>query len=147
MGLLALALLVVPIVELIVIIKVGGAIGALNTIGLLILISVVGAWLIRREGIGIFRKVMGQLSAGRVPTNDLVDGFLVMFAGALMLTPGFVTDLVAIGLLLPPSRALVRRGLIRRYKGRGRVITATYTGPIDVDESPRREPPSGELGR
>ena len=146
MALLVLALLVVPIVELFVIIKVGSSIGVLNTIGLLILISVVGAWLIRREGIGIARRVMGQLSAGKVPTNDIVDGALVMFAGALMLTPGFVTDLVAIALLLPPTRALMRKGLNRRYKGRGRVIKATYTGPIDVNET-RPEPPSGELGR
>lgn len=110
--------LIVPILELWVIIQVGGVIGALPTIGLLILVSVLGAWLMKREGLGIWRRVNAELAQGIVPTQGVVDGFLVLSAGALMLTPGFLTDLVGIVLLVPPTRALVRAGLVRRYRSR-----------------------------
>ena len=88
--LLVLLFIVVPIVELYVIVQVAGGIGVLETIGLLIVVSVVGAWLVRREGLGVLRKVQTQLASGEMPTKQIVDGGLIMFAGALMLTPGFV---------------------------------------------------------
>lgn len=113
--LLALLFLVVPIVELYVIVQVAGGLGVLQTIGLLILISVVGAWLVKAQGLNIIRKVQGQVRSGSVPGKELVDGALVMFAGALMLTPGFVTDALGLALLLPPSRAVVRTVLIKRF--------------------------------
>ncbi|MGH9040245.1 MAG: FxsA family protein [Acidimicrobiia bacterium] len=111
---LAVVFLVVPIAELAVIIAVGSEIGVFNTIGLLIVVSVVGAWLAKREGIGVLRRIRAQLDAGRMPGADLVDGFLVLFAGVLLLTPGFLTDCLAIALLLPPVRAVVR-GILRRF--------------------------------
>lgn len=114
MAVLAVVFLVVPIAELAVIILVGSEIGPLNTIGLLILVSVVGAWLAKREGIGVLGRIRAQLDAGRVPGVELVDGFLILFAGVLLLTPGFLTDCLAIALLLPPVRAVVR-GTLRRY--------------------------------
>jgi UPF0716 protein FxsA len=117
-AILAVVFLVVPIAELAVIIAVGSEIGVFNTIGLLILISVVGAWLAKREGLGVLRRIQDQLNAGRMPGADLVDGFLVLFAGALLLTPGFLTDCLAIGLLLPPVRAVVRRTLRRYFAAR-----------------------------
>jgi UPF0716 protein FxsA len=107
--------LAVPFVDLAVILKVGQGIGAWNTIGLLILISVVGAWLAKREGLGVLVRIRRQLDQGKVPAAEVVDGFLVMLAGALLLTPGFLTDAVAILLLLPPVRAAVRRWLRRRF--------------------------------
>ena len=99
----------VPFAELYVLIQVGHAIGVLNTLGLLLLVSIVGAWLAKREGIGVFRRMQASLNAGRVPGAEIVDGFLILLAAALMLTPGFLTDIVAIFLLLPPVRAVVRR--------------------------------------
>lgn len=113
-AILAVVFLVVPIAELAVIITVGSEIGVLNTIALLILVSVVGAWLAKREGLGVLRRIQDQLDAGRMPGTELVDGFLVLFAGVLLLTPGFLTDCLAIALLLPPVRAVVRKTL-RRY--------------------------------
>jgi UPF0716 protein FxsA len=110
--------LIVPILELWVIIQVGGVIGALPTIGLLIVVSVVGAWLMKREGLGIWRRVNAELAQGVVPTHGVIDGFLVLLAGALMLTPGFITDAVGLVLLAPPTRALVRTALVRRYRSR-----------------------------
>ncbi|MDH3753523.1 MAG: FxsA family protein [Acidimicrobiia bacterium] len=143
-GLVLLAFLVVPIVELYVIVQVAGSVGTLETIGLLILVSVVGAWLVRREGIGVIRRVQLQLASGAMPNNELVDGGLILFAGALMLTPGFVTDAVGLLLLLPPTRLPIRLMLVRRF--RGRVQTFGFSGPgpgqpgrsrgrvVDVDE-------------
>ncbi len=119
---LLLVFVVVPIVELAVIIQVGQAIGVPDTIALLFLISVVGAWLAKREGLGVLRRIQAALNAGRVPGAELVDGFLILLAAALMLTPGFLTDLVAILLLLPPVRAVVRRQLRRSFARRIEIL-------------------------
>lgn len=107
-GVLFLAFLVVPFLELFVILQVGRAVGALNTIGLLILVSVAGAWLVKREGLAVLRRAQDRIAAGAVPGKELIDGVLILFAGALLLTPGFLTDVVGILLLLPPVRATLR---------------------------------------
>ena len=112
----------VPLAELYVILQVGQAIGVLDTIGLLILISIVGAWLAKREGLGVLRRMQAAVNAGRVPGTELVDGFLILLAAALMLSPGFLTDAVAILLLLPPVRAVVRQGLRRRFARRIEIL-------------------------
>ncbi|MED5393075.1 MAG: FxsA family protein [Actinomycetota bacterium] len=109
-----LVFVVTPIVELAVIVQVAGSTGVLNTIGLLVLVSVVGAWLVRREGLGILRRAQREAAAGRIPGREMIDGMLVLGAGALMLTPGFVTDAVGLALLFPPTRALVRAVVTRR---------------------------------
>jgi UPF0716 protein FxsA len=133
-GLLALLFLVVPIAELYVIVQVAGGIGVPETILLLIAISVVGAWLAKREGIGVLRRMQLTVAQGRVPSSEIVDGALVLFAGALMITPGFLSDCLAILLLLPPTRALVRGAVLRRIRAGGRVIRViTTSGP-----APRR---------
>ena len=115
-GLLVLLFLVVPIAELYVIIQVAHGIGAPETILLLIGISVVGAWLAKAAGLGVLNRLQRTVREGRVPSAELVDGGLVLFAGALMVTPGFLTDVLAIFLLLPPSRAVVRHALLRRIR-------------------------------
>ena len=123
-GLLALLFLLIPIAELALIIKVGSEIGVANTIVVLLVVSVVGAWLVRTQGLGVLRRVQDQLGRGVVPTRELTDGFMIMLAGALMLTPGFLTDLVAIGLLLPPVRAVIRSAIGRRARARAAVYEA-----------------------
>ena len=110
---LAVLFLAVPLAELYVLIQVGQVIGGLETVGLLLLVSVVGAWLAKREGVGVLRRMRAAVNAGRVPGTELVDAFLILLAAALMLTPGFLTDIVAILLLLPPVRAGARRTLRR----------------------------------
>jgi UPF0716 protein FxsA len=131
--LLAVVFLIVPIVELAVIIQVGQAIGALETIALLIIVSVVGGWLVKREGAGVLRRISTAVNAGRVPGRELADGALIVFAGALLITPGFLSDCLGIALLLPPVRAAVRPVLLgalaRRALG---VRTARYGRTIDV---------------
>jgi UPF0716 protein FxsA len=109
------AFIVVPIVEIYVAIQVGHAIGALNTIALLIVMSLVGAWLTKREGFAVLRRIRGQVDAGKVPTNELIDGGLILGGGLLMLVPGFVTDAFGLLLLLPPTRIAARAFLKRRF--------------------------------
>ncbi|MDQ3571022.1 MAG: FxsA family protein [Actinomycetota bacterium] len=119
-ALLALMFLVVPFVELFLIIQVGQAIGAPWTIAILILISVVGAWLVKREGVGVLRRARARMRSGEIPGTELTDGVFIVFAGALLLTPGFLTDVLGILLLLPPVRAGLRRAATRSYRRRHR---------------------------
>ena len=121
-GVIALLFLIVPLAELYVIIQVGHAFGALNTIGLLILISAVGAWLAKREGISVWRRFQRQVESGSVPGREIADGVLILFAAALLMTPGFLSDLVAIALLLPPVRAGIRTAVLRRAARRAGVV-------------------------
>jgi UPF0716 protein FxsA len=121
-GLLALLFLVVPLVELAVIIQVGQWLGVADTIALLILMSAAGAWLAKREGMAVLRRIQQQLERQRMPGAELLDAGLILLAGALLLTPGFLSDVLGLFLLLPPVRVAVRRGL-RRYLARRFVIT------------------------
>ena len=115
MFLLLALFIVVPLVEIYVIVQVGHAIGVFNTLGLLLLVSFVGAWLTKHEGFIVLQRLRAQLDAGRAPTAELIDGVLVLAAGVLMLTPGFVTDAVGLLVLFPPTRALLRAVLRRRF--------------------------------
>ena len=117
-ALLFVIFIVVPIVELAVIIQVGQAVGVLNTIGLLLLVSFVGAWLVKREGMGVWHRFRRQVDKGVVPARELADGVMIIFAGALLMTPGFVTDLLGLSLLLPPVRAAIRATTLARFTRR-----------------------------
>lgn len=121
-GVLVLLFLVVPLAELYVIIQIGQAFGALNTIGLLILISVVGAWLAKREGISVWRRFQRQIESGTVPGQEIADGVMILFASALLMSPGFLTDILAIALLLPPVRAVIRAVLMKQAAKRAGII-------------------------
>lgn len=111
------ALLVVPLVELYVLIQVGQVVGALWTVAALVVVSVLGAALLRREGARTWHALTQATARGRVPANEVADGAMVLFAGALLLTPGFVSDVVGFLLLLPPVRAVLR-GVLMRYAAR-----------------------------
>ncbi len=121
---------VVPIVEIYFIIQVTHVIGGWETLGLLIVESLLGAWLMKRQGIGVLNRIGQAIDQHRAPGKELIDGFLILLAGVLMLTPGFVTDVLGFLLLLPPTRAFVRRVLVARFKqGRyGRMFTMV-SGP------------------
>ncbi|HET6951206.1 MAG TPA: FxsA family protein [Acidimicrobiales bacterium] len=160
--LLALLFVVAPLVELAVIVNVAGSIGVANTLGLLILISLVGAWLAKREGLGVLRRIQAALDRGELPSREVADGALILLAGALMIAPGFLSDCLALLLLFPPTRALVRAPLMRAATRRGRVAvvgrfrgfgtsgagSAGAAGVWDVEswEEPPRPRLRGELG-
>ena len=119
MGILLFVLfIIVPILELAVIIQIGSAIGVLPTIALLIADSLLGAALMRSQGRATWLRFNTTLAEGRVPGREVMDGALVIFGGALLLTPGFLSDFLGLFLLLPPTRAVVRSLLVRRYGAR-----------------------------
>lgn len=106
--------IVIPIAELYVILKVGDLIGILPTIALLVADSLLGSWLMRSQGRAVWSRFQQTMQAGRIPHREVFDGVLVIFGGAFLITPGFLTDIVGVFLLLPPTRALVRAWLVRR---------------------------------
>ncbi len=117
-GLVLLLLIVVPIVELYVLTQVADSLGWINSIGLLLLISVVGAVLMKWQTAGAVGRVFKRLRGGELPSAELVDGGLMIFGGALLLTPGFFTDVVGIAMFLPPTRAIARAAVLKRVNTR-----------------------------
>jgi UPF0716 protein FxsA len=136
MPLLALVLLflAIPFAELYVILEVvGPALGAPLTILLLAADSLIGAFLFRSQGRSVWGRFNETMAAGRIPHRELIDGVLVIFGGAFLITPGFLTDIVGILLLLPPTRAVIRRLVVRRLGRRLAVQVSTRGEPFDVD--------------
>jgi UPF0716 protein FxsA len=134
-----------PLAELYVIYTVGNAIGILPTLALLVADSLLGTWLLKSQGRAVWQRFNETLRAGRVPHREIVDGVLVIFGGAFLITPGFITDVIGVLLLLPPTRGLFRRGLQRRLELRA---VSTAGGPraprdyYDVDgTATEHEPP------
>jgi UPF0716 protein FxsA len=127
--------IVVPLAELYVILKVGDAIGPLWTIALLAADSVLGWMLLRAQGRSVWRRFNETMAAGQVPHRELLDGVLVIFGGAFLITPGFITDIVGVLLLLPPTRSVIRRVVARRL-GRRIVVSGREPygrEPYDVE--------------
>jgi UPF0716 protein FxsA len=120
---------VLPLVELAVLLQVADGIGLGNTILLLIAVSVVGVWVCKREGVGVLRRFQASLDRGELPTRQIADGGLILLAGALLIAPGFVSDVLAVLLLLPPTRAVVRTLLLGRLARRASISVVVSTGP------------------
>ncbi|MEM9561279.1 MAG: FxsA family protein [Actinomycetota bacterium] len=113
-----LAFIVLPVIEIWLITQVAGQLGWPLAIVAVIGVSLAGAWLVRREGIGVINRVRRSLEGGRLPTDELADGAMIFFASALMLTPGFLTDALGLALLIPPIRALLRPPVIAFFRRR-----------------------------
>ncbi len=123
MGLLLVLLfIVVPIAELYVIIQVGEWIGVWPTLLLLLLDAIVGSWLLKHEGRAAWRRFNEALAERRIPAKEVADGFLVILGGALLIAPGFITDIFGILFLIPPTRALARKVLYRFTVGRVAIV-------------------------
>lgn len=146
-ALLFLAFLLMPLVELWVILQVGEAIGGWWTVLLLLADSVAGAVIVRREGRRAWTAFREALQAGRWPADEVAQGALVLVGGALLLTPGFVTDVMGLAFVLPPTRALLARVIRSRFRqGAIRMVTFGTSGPQQDDEPRRRVPPRQERG-
>ena len=117
--LLLLAFIVVPLVEIAVFIQVGGAIGTWPTVALVILTAIAGTWLIRLQGLSTLARAEASLQQQNLPVREIFDGVCLLLAGALLLTPGFVTDALGFALLLPPVRLIVGTWLLAKIKARG----------------------------
>lgn len=151
-----LLLVVAPLVELYVIVRMAQLIGLLPALGLLVVLSLLGAWLVKREGIAVLLRLRTSVASGEMPTRSLVDGGLIVAAGALCIVPGFVSDSIGLLLLVPPVRSFVRDRLIARWSipGSSRlsnrfrssvVIDVEHLGDITPDRR-RSTPPTAELG-
>ena len=110
--------IVVPIAELYVIWQVGEAIGVVPTLLILAADSVIGSLLLKSQGRAVWKRFSDTMAEGRIPHREVLDGVLVIFGGAFLITPGFITDVIGILLLLPPTRALMRGLVVRARRGR-----------------------------
>lgn len=130
------AFVAVPLVEIFVLVQVGQVIGPWWTILLLVLASIIGTWLVRREGGRAWRALTSALHTGRMPARELADGALILVGGTLMLTPGFVSDAVGVLLILPVTRPLAR-GLLTR------AVARRLLGPRRGSGAGTADPPDG----
>ncbi|RLB71486.1 MAG: membrane protein FxsA [Deltaproteobacteria bacterium] len=110
-----LAFTLVPIIEIYFLIKIGQVIGPLSTIALVLGTGFVGAWLARQQGMQTMFRVRSNLQQGIMPAEDLLDGFLILIAGIVLLTPGLLTDCTGILLLIPPVRLRFKRYLRKKF--------------------------------
>lgn len=110
-AVLFIALVGVPLIEIAVFIQVGGYIGLWPTLVIIVLTAVAGTALLRQQGLATLRRAQSEMEAGRMPVRELFDGVCILAAGALLLTPGFVTDAVGLALMVPPVRAVLGRWL------------------------------------
>lgn len=157
MARLLLLFVLVPIAELALLIEIGRHVGLLPTLGLIVATGVLGTWLARRQGLGVLAQVRGEMAAGRLPAGALVDGALILVAGAVLMTPGVLTDAFGFFCLVPAGRRLLKRSIQRRLEAavrRGRAAAAVRFGGAagadpwrevkNVTPDPGPEPPTRE---
>jgi UPF0716 protein FxsA len=128
------ALLIVPVIEVAAIIAVGKVIGGWPTIGLLILMSIVGTWVLKREGTRTWRALSTALRTGQMPSTEIADAALVLVGGTFLLLPGFLTDIVGFLLILPVTRPLFR-GLLAAAVAK-RLLSDAGPGPRGPSDGP-----------
>ena len=133
---LLLAFIFVPVIEIALLIKVGSAIGVGTTILVVIFTAILGAYLVRQQGFATLTSVQQEMNTGRVPAMQMAEGIALLFAGAVLLTPGFVTDAIGFSLLTPP----IRRAVIAWFakKGMFKMQTA-QAGPFTQNENTPRK--------
>lgn len=119
MKLLFVLFVVFPVAELLVLIKVGSIFGVLNTLAIVLLTAFIGAALLRRQGLDTLMRANQRMQDGQIPAKEVVEGFLLAFGGALLLTPGFITDSIGFTLLLPQGRSLVAGYLVKHVMQSG----------------------------
>ena len=109
---------IVPVTELYILIEVGKKIGSLTTIGIIILTGIIGAYLVKGQGFMILKKIQNDLNEGIMPGDSLIQGAIILAGGILLLTPGFVTDIIGFIFLIPVSRNVVKKYLLKWLKGK-----------------------------
>jgi len=109
---------IVPVTELYILIEVGKKIGSLTTIGIIILTGIIGAYLVKGQGFMILKKIQNDLNEGIMPGDSLIQGAIILAGGILLLTPGFVTDIIGFIFLIPVSRNIVKKYLLKWIKGK-----------------------------
>lgn len=131
---LILLFVVVPAIELMLLIEIGQVIGTLPTFGLILVTGLAGSALARTQGLSVWRKFQARLSAGRMPGDELIDGLIILVSGALLLTPGVLTDIVGLAGLIPLTRRLIRKPLSAFVRQRFTLYTPPGNHPISDAE-------------
>lgn len=138
-----------PVLEIFLLIQVGSAIGALATIAIVIFTAILGTWMLRAQGLSTLARAQNRLSGGEVPAFEMMEGLALAVGGALLLTPGFVTDAIGFACLLPFTRSLLVRGLSKRVKvgavGGGFSASATSASADRRSPYGRAEPSKPEI--
>lgn len=127
----------IPIIEMVILIEVGGLIGALPTVGLVLLTATIGLWLLRREGLATLESVRQKIDQGVLPETELLEGVMLLVGGALLLTPGFVTDTIGFICLLPGLRHPIARAIMGRAETI--IVGKTRDGGTIIDGEFTRE--------
>lgn len=122
---LLIAFILVPLIEIALFIQVGGAIGLWSTLAIVVLTAIAGAYLVRQQGLGVLREVQSSFDELRDPSGPLAEGAMILFSGALLLTPGFFTDAVGFALLVPA----IRKWLFRHIRARITIVSARRRDP------------------
>ena len=125
----------VPVLELGLLIEIGSRVGALPTIAVVVATGVLGAWLARREGLRAMRGLQEAMARGEMPASPLVEGFMILVGGAFLVTPGVLTDLVGFALLIPRSRAQIKKWVVRAIEKRVRVHSTVVTSNAPLGPS------------
>lgn len=144
MGFLFVAFIALPIVEMIILIKVGAIIGALSTIGLVLLTAVIGAALLRQQGLATLFRANQRINSGELPAQEVAEGLILAVGGALLLTPGFVTDTFGFLCLLPPTRRWLANQALKRMVVAGASRSSFYFGT--GGQNPFGQRPSNDDG-
>lgn len=140
MPILFLSFLLIPVIEIWLLIEIGGVIGVGWTLVTIVATALAGAWLVRTQGLAIFGRIQREMAIGRVPTGDMLEALMLLVAGAVLLTPGFFTDVVGFVLLIPPFRKRLSRWIMTQVAVRVHSQhTAASRRPDAIDGSFRRE--------
>jgi len=142
--------LAVPLIEIALFVQIGGAIGLLSTLGIVVITAVLGTFLVRSQGLAVLSQLQGSMAELKDPTEPLAHGAMILFSGALLLTPGFFTDAVGFALMVPG----IRRSVFQFFRSRISVQSFEYgtatdrdSGVIDVEfEEVAPSKPSGPSG-
>lgn len=134
-GKLLLLFILVPLAELYLFATLGKELGWDRTIAIVILTAILGAALTKSQGRAAMAKLRHATAEGRMPHNEAMDGILILIAGAVLLTPGFLTDVVGFFLLIPPLRGLIRGRLAAKLKDKIKVVTPDLTSPAEQKKS------------
>lgn len=128
---------IIPVLELFLLIEIGGHIGTMNTIALIVLTGIIGASFAKSQGARIIYEIRSALNQGQIPGKELLQGAMILAGGILLLTPGFITDLVGFSLLFPLTRLFYTRAALsyikKKYKSGQWNITTTFPGPTYPD--------------
>lgn len=142
LGKLLALFILVPLVELIILIEIGKIIGTLNTIGLVIVTGFIGALLAKFEGLRVWTQLQAELLQGKIPTDKMIDGVMILAGGVMLLTPGILTDILGLSLIIPffrkPFREMLKKKFVKKTRSQVEVITIDPVDPARGGQARRR---------